>query len=100
MNIDYPFSFIAAAAPPRRTHNDHIRDLLEELLFTNPGERVNRPDFGSGLIQLVFTPTSPEVAAALQFTLKAAIRAGSVTYSGAGSAGNERRLHAAFQFHT
>jgi phage baseplate assembly protein W len=42
-------------------------------LFTSPGERVNRPDFGSGLEQLVFAPNSPELAAALQFTLQAAI---------------------------
>jgi hypothetical protein len=44
------------------------------LLFTNPGERVNRPDFGSGLMQLVFAPNSPELAAALQFTVKAALQ--------------------------
>jgi phage baseplate assembly protein W len=40
------------------------------LLFTNPGERVNRPDFGSGLQQLIFGPNSPEVAAAVKFTLQ------------------------------
>jgi phage baseplate assembly protein W len=32
---------------------------------------VNRPDFGSGLMQLVFAPNSPELAAALQFSLQA-----------------------------
>ena len=47
--------------------------MIEQLLFTNPGERVNRPDFGSGLLQLVFAPNSPELAAALQFTLQAAL---------------------------
>ena len=51
-----------------------MRDLLEQLLFTNAGERVNRPDFGSGLQQLVFAPNSPELAAALQFTMRAAIQ--------------------------
>ncbi len=48
--------------------------MLEQLLFTNAGERVNRPDFGSGIQQLIFGPTSPELAAALQYTLKAAIQ--------------------------
>ena len=48
--------------------------MIEQLLFTNPGERVNRPDFGSGLLQLVFAPNSPELAAALQFTLQAALQ--------------------------
>ena len=47
--------------------------MIEQLLFTNPGERVNRPDFGSGLMQMVFAPNSPELAAALQFTLQAAL---------------------------
>ena len=46
-------------------------DMIEELLFTNHGERVNRPDFGSGLLQMVFAPNSPEVATALQFSLQA-----------------------------
>jgi len=43
-------------------------------LFTGPGERVNRPDFGSGLLQLVFRPNSDELAAALQFSLQAALQ--------------------------
>jgi phage baseplate assembly protein W len=73
MNIDYPFSFDSRGRTSLADTNDHIRDMLEQLLFTNPGERVNRPDFGSGIQQLIFAPTSPEVAAALQFTLKAAI---------------------------
>ena len=47
--------------------------MIEQLLFTSPGERVNRPDFGSGLLQMVFAPNSPELAAALQFTLQAAL---------------------------
>jgi hypothetical protein len=48
--------------------------MIEQLLFTNPGERVNRPDFGSGLLQLVFAPNSPELAATLQFTTHAALQ--------------------------
>ena len=51
--------------PHRRAESDdaHIRDLIEQVLFTAPGERVNRPDFGSGLLQLVFAPNSAELAA-------------------------------------
>ena len=54
--------------------DDHVRDMIEQLLFTHPGERVNRPDFGSGLLQMVFAPNSTELAAALQFTLQAALQ--------------------------
>jgi phage baseplate assembly protein W len=64
----------ASYSDVRRDENDHIRDMIEELLFTNPGERVNRPDFGSGLLQMVFAPNSPELAAALQFTMQAALQ--------------------------
>src|SRR5258705_9774199 len=74
MNIDYPFHFDDKGRTAATSDNDHIRDMIEQLLFTSPGERVNRPDFGSGLMQLVFAPNSPELAAALQFTLQAALQ--------------------------
>ena len=48
--------------------------MIEQILFTTPGERVNRPDFGSGMQQLVFAPNSVEVAGALEFTLRAALQ--------------------------
>ncbi len=74
MNIAFPFHIDSKGTTAVNDDGAHIRDMLEQLLFTNPGERVNRPDFGSGLLQLVFAPNSPELAAALQFTLKAALQ--------------------------
>jgi phage baseplate assembly protein W len=77
MNIDFPFHFDRlgrTASLGDAGDDDHIRDMIEELLFTNPGERVNRPDFGSGLLQLVFAPNSPELAATLQFTIQGALQ--------------------------
>ena len=47
--------------------------MIEQLLFTRPGERVNRPDFGCGLLDLVFEPNSPELAAALQVSAEGAL---------------------------
>ncbi|MES2741994.1 MAG: GPW/gp25 family protein [Pseudomonadota bacterium] len=73
MNLDYPFGFDQRGATAGTGLGDHVRDMIEQLLFTSPGERVNRPDFGSGLMQMVFAPNSPELAAALQFTLQAAL---------------------------
>jgi hypothetical protein len=52
MQIDYPFHFDSRGRTAGTTEVDHIRDLIEQVLFTAPGERVNRPDFGSGLMQL------------------------------------------------
>ncbi len=74
MNIDYPFHFDSHGRTAATDDNDHIRDMIEEFLFTNPGERVNRPDFGSGLLQLIFGQNSPELAATLQFTIQAGLQ--------------------------
>ena len=74
MNIDYPFHFDSRGLTATTDTDKHIQEMLEQLLFTNAGERVNRPDFGSGLQQLIFAPTSPEIAAALQFSLQATIQ--------------------------
>lgn len=74
MNIDFPFRIDGRGRTALTDDDDHIRDMIEQLLFTNPGERVNRPDFGSGLLQMVFAPNSPELAATLQFTMQAALQ--------------------------
>jgi phage baseplate assembly protein W len=74
MNIDFPFHFTMRGGTATTGDDDHIRDMIEQLLFTNPGERVNRPDFGSGLLQMVHEPNSTELAAALQFTMQAALQ--------------------------
>lgn len=73
-DIDFPFHFDSRGRTATTGRDDHVRDMIEQLLFTNPGERVNRPDFGSGLLQLVFAPNNSELAAALQFTMQAALQ--------------------------
>jgi hypothetical protein len=74
MNIDYPFHFDSRGCTAATDSSDHIRDMIEEFLFTSPGERVNRSDFGSGLLGRIFEPNSPEMAAALQFTIQAGLQ--------------------------
>jgi phage baseplate assembly protein W len=74
MNIDFPLHIDSRGRTATVNTDDHIRDMIEELIFTNHGERVNRPDFGSGALQLVFAPNSPELAATVQFTLQAALQ--------------------------
>lgn len=51
-----------------------VRGLIEQVLFTAPGERVMRPTFGSGLNELVFAPNSPELAATTQFLIQGALQ--------------------------
>jgi phage baseplate assembly protein W len=74
MNIDFPFHFNSRGNTALTDDSDHIRDMIEQFLFTNAGERVNRPDFGSGLLGMVFEPNSPELAAALQQTIQAGLQ--------------------------
>lgn len=74
MNIDFPFNFDSRGLTASTDDNDHIRDMIEQFLFTNAGERVNRPNFGSGLLQLIFAPNSPELASTLQFTVQAGLQ--------------------------
>ena len=68
--IDYPFRINPQGRTATTDTDEHIRDLIEQVLFTNPGERVNRPDFGSGLMQLIFAPNSDELATATEFMVQ------------------------------
>ncbi len=70
----FPWRFDGSGRTASPAWSDHVREMIEALVFTSPGERVNRPTLGSGLNQLVFAPNSPELAAALQFTLQAALQ--------------------------
>jgi phage baseplate assembly protein W len=74
-NISFPFRIDGRGrtADPM-TVDQHVRDLIEQVLFTTPGERANRPDFGSGLLQAVFAPGGNEFAAALQFLVQGGIQ--------------------------
>ncbi|HEX6938807.1 MAG TPA: GPW/gp25 family protein [Longimicrobiales bacterium] len=74
MHVDYPFHFDGRGRTADTSDDDHVRDLIEQVLFTAPGERVNRPEFGSGLLQLVFAPNSDALAAATQFSLQGALQ--------------------------
>lgn len=74
IHVDYPFHFDGRGRTAGTDYTDHIRDLVELVLFTSPGERVNRPDFGSGLRQMVFAPASDELAAATQLLVQGALQ--------------------------
>lgn len=74
MNIDFPYHIAADGRTATTGTDDHIRDMIEQVLFTNPGERVNRPSFGCGLLQLIFSPNSPELATATQFLIQGSLQ--------------------------
>jgi Bacteriophage baseplate protein W len=73
-SLDYPFS-IAGDGRATLTHgDDHVRDMIEQVLFTAPGERVMLPEFGCGLLTLVFEPNSDMLAAATELQVRAALQ--------------------------
>lgn len=74
MNVAFPYGLDSRGRTATANDEDHIRQMVEQLLLTSPGERVNRPDFGTGLLQLVFAPNSPELAAAIQFSAQGALQ--------------------------
>ncbi len=73
-NLRYPYQIDGRGRSAEAGEEDYIRGLIEQVLFTSPGERVMRPDFGSGVMQLVFAPNSSELAATTQFLVQAALQ--------------------------
>jgi len=74
MNLHYPYGFDSGGRTAQTDLAGHIRDMIEQLLLTAPGERVNRPTFGTGTAQLVFAPASDALAAAQQQIIQAALQ--------------------------
>ena len=72
--LDYPFRIDGRGRAGLTGVDDHVRDMIYQVLFTSPGERVNRPDFGCGLKRLLFMPNSDALAAASQVTVQAALQ--------------------------
>lgn len=73
-DLAYPYHFDAAGRTAQTGSAEHVRDLIEQVLFTAPGERVMRPDFGAGLAALVFEPNSDALAATTQVLVQAALQ--------------------------
>ena len=74
MNLYFPYQFDGRGRTQQAVLADYVEQMVEQVLFTSPGERVNLPDFGSGLLQLPFAPNSIEMAAATQFSVQAALQ--------------------------
>jgi len=74
MSVNFPYQFDNRGRTREAAQSDYIRQLIEQVLFTSPGERVNMPDFGSGLLQLPFAPNSAELASATQFSVQAVLQ--------------------------
>jgi uncharacterized protein len=72
--VDFPFRVGDRGRTAGTTPADHVRDLVEQLVFTSPGERVNRPTLGAGLMRLVHEPAYDELATATQMLVQGALQ--------------------------
>lgn len=74
-DVHHPFGFDATGRTRScESQEDHVRDLVELVLFTAPGERVNRPEFGSGLRGLVFEPNGSALASSTRARVEGALQ--------------------------
>ena len=73
-DVDFPYHVDGRGRTATTDRDDHLRDLIEQVLFTAPGERVMRPDFGSGLLALVFEPNGPTLGATTQILVQGALQ--------------------------
>jgi len=72
--LDYPYAVSGDGTPATTLAEDHLRDLILQVLFTNPGERVNLPEFGVGIQRLVFAPNSDALRSSVQFLVSTNLR--------------------------
>jgi len=72
--MDFPLRFDGKGRVATTDPDDHVRDMIQQVLFTLPGERVNQPEFGCGLLQMVFMPNSDALAAATEYLVQGALQ--------------------------
>jgi uncharacterized protein len=74
MVIEFPFHLHRRGTDTPDDEQRVVRDMIEQVLLTTAGERVNRPDFGCGLLQLTFGTLSDVLETTLQTTIAAALQ--------------------------
>lgn len=70
----FPFVVDRGGRVARAAADDHVAQMIEQVLFTRPGERPMRPDFGCGIAELVFEPNDELLAGATALRIRAALQ--------------------------
>lgn len=75
-SIRYPIAVDAAMGrlQEEADYSKHVDQLIRQVLFTSPGERINRPDFGCGVKRMIFAPNSEISASLAQVSIFEALR--------------------------
>jgi uncharacterized protein len=74
LQFAYPFRIDKNGRTATASDVDHIEQMIEQVLFTSMGERVNRPTFGSGINQLVFAPLSDDLVKTTQMLVNSSLQ--------------------------
>ncbi len=74
IQIAFPFNVDRLGRAATATYTDHIRQMIRQVMFTSPGERVNRPDFGCNLRALVFESRRTELGIAAETVVQGALQ--------------------------
>lgn len=74
LHVGFPMRLDAGGRTWLADDEAYLRGLVEQVIFTRPGERVNRPDFGTGVDALVFAPSGDELAEATQSLVHGALQ--------------------------
>jgi phage baseplate assembly protein W len=73
-SLTFPFAIGDLGTPQASGRQRALREQIEQILFTLPGERVNRPRFGCGVQRLVFSGASAESAASAEYIISVNLR--------------------------
>ncbi len=73
LHLDFPFGISEQGGIRTTGDLDHIKDEIIAILLTAPGERVNQPEFGCGLKELVFAPNSMMLSTMVDFKVEQAL---------------------------
>lgn len=75
-SIHYPIAVDGALGRLQEEidYPEHVDQLIRQVLFTSPGERINRPDFGCGVKRMIFAPNSEVSASLAQVTIFEALK--------------------------
>ena len=74
MNLNFPFKTNNLGRTTITDEDEHIRQLVEQVLFTQVGERVNRPTFGTNINQLLFDLNNYEMINSASFLIQGALQ--------------------------
>jgi phage baseplate assembly protein W len=72
--FNYPFKISGTGTISTADEDKHLKDLIEQVLFTDPGERVNLPEFGCGLKTFIFSPNDKILETTLQISITASLQ--------------------------